>query len=155
MKVRAAREQRNTGAGRGQSLLETLIVVSVVLSALAIATAAFGRLAVTTRRDDGRAIALDAAQNAAIELLAAAAYDPAALAHVSAAQWQIVPPTPPAGAPASDAAAISLTLATQRSGDAQRVVIHFAGGTFAGDFPLTLRAVAPAPRSLLGPNAGP
>jgi hypothetical protein len=145
---------RTSRAARGQSLLETLIVVSVVLSALAIASAAFGRLAVITRRDEGRAIALDVAQNAATELLAAAAYDPGALAHVAPAQWQVVPPTPPAGAPASDAASIALTLATQRAGDAQRIVIHFAGGALAGDFPVTLRAVAPAPGSLLGANAG-
>jgi uncharacterized protein YggE len=140
---------------RGQSLLETLIVVGIVLTATTIATLAFHFIATNERPNEARLIALDAAQNAATELLAATAYDPTALAAVTSAQWQAVAPTPVPGAPAADAAPIALSVAVTSSGQAQSIVIHYSAGALQGDFPFTLRSLTVPPGSVIDAPASP
>jgi len=142
----------------GQSLLEALIVVGVVLVATTIATLGFHVLATNERPNESSLIALDAAENAATELLAATAYDPNALAAVTSAQWQITPPSPVPGAPAGDAAPIVLSLSATPSSATARsdaVVIRYSAGALQGNLPFTLRALTVPPGSIIDVTASP
>ena len=124
---------------RGQTLLETLIVVAAVLIAVGMVAAALRAMTANERPQIPRLIALDAAENAATELLAATAYDSSALDHVAPAQWQ--------------AGATALSLAAKRSGQAQSIVLHYKGRAVEGDLPLSLRSVAPPPDAVIDPAA--
>jgi len=125
--------------GRGQTLLETLIVVAAVLIAVGMVTAALRALTANERPQIPRLIALDATENAATELLAATAFDSNALDHIAPAQWQ--------------AGATALALVAKRSGQAQSIVLHYKGRAVEGDLPLSLRSVAPPPDAVIDPAA--
>ncbi len=144
---------------RGQSLLETLIVIAVVLIAVGIGTASFRLLAVNGRANVARLIALDAAQNAATELLAAAVYDPTVTARLGSAQWQVASPAPPSGAPALEASPIVLSVTPQQGSQAANpardVLIHYTIGSLQGDLPVTLRPLTVPPGSIIDTSPTP
>jgi len=128
-------------------MLEALVaiaLVSIVLCAVfaALATAARGRAA-----DEARANASDAAANAAAELRAAVEYDPNALAAVGAASWTVAPPSPPPGAPLTDAAPITLTTTVAVAGASTTVGLSFSSADVSGATNLVLQQYAPAPGS--------
>jgi hypothetical protein len=131
-----------------------LIVVGVVILATTVATLGFHVLATNERPNESSLIALDAAENAATELLAATAYDPNALTAVTSAQWQITPPSPAPGAPAIDSTPVALSLTTTPSSataQSDAVVIQYSAGALQGNFPFTLRALAVPPGSVIVP----
>jgi len=136
---------------RGQTLLETLIVVATVLVAIAVATTALHVMATNTRPHVPQLSALDAAHNAATELLAAAAYDATALDRLAPAQWIVTESFASSASPAP----VILTLTVQRSGDARRVNLHYKGSDAEGDLPLTVRSIAPPAGSIIEPAASP
>jgi hypothetical protein len=136
-------------------LLETLIVVGAVLTATTIATLGFHLIATNARPNEASLIALDAAQNAATELLAATAYDPNALAAVTNAQWQVAAPTPVPGAPSSESSPIALSLATSPNGASQSIVIQYSVGSQKGNLPFTLRSLTVPPGSVIDATTAP
>ena len=140
---------------RGQSLLETLIVVGAVLTATTIATLGFHLIATNARPNEASLIALDAAENAATELLAATAYDPSALAAVTNALWQVSGPAPVAGAPSADSLPIALSLTTSPNGASQSIVIQYSVGNLKGSLPFTLRSLTVPPGSIIDVTAPP
>ena len=135
----------------GQSLLEALIVVGVVLVATTIVTLGFHLFATNERPNEASLIALDAAEDAATELMAATAYDPNALAAVTTSQWQVLPASPVPGAPAADSLPIVLSLTVTSSGGTQSdaVVLHYSAGALQGNVPFTLRALTVPPGSVI------
>jgi type II secretory pathway pseudopilin PulG len=146
---------RSAACQRGQSLLEALIVVGVVVIATTIATLGFHLLGTNERPNEAALIALDAAENAATELLAATAYDPSALAAVTNAQWQVSAPTAPAGAPSSESSPIALSLTTSPNGASQSIVIQYSVGSLKGNLPFTLRSLTVPPGSIIDATAAP
>jgi hypothetical protein len=125
---------------RGQTLLESLVTLAAVLIAIGIATVAVRAVAANRHPQAARLAALEAAQNAAVELLAATAYDQDAVAHLAVTTWQ------------SGTTQLSL-VPGQRSGPTQPFVLHYKGGGVEGDLPLGVRSVAPPPGAILDPSA--
>jgi hypothetical protein len=127
------------GFARGQSLLETTIVLGVLFVAVAVGAGAALVLTGNERPSQARLIALDEAGNAATELLAATAYDPAALAHVVAAEWNAGP--------------VALSSRVHRAGGAQIVDLHYVNGSAAGDISLSLRPATVPPGAVIDATA--
>jgi hypothetical protein len=157
---------QNTQFSRGQTLLETLIVVSTVLIGIAIVTTALHAMATNARPQLPRFIALEIAQNAATELLAASAYDATALDRLAPAQWRVIAPyqpsapsasavSPTPSPPSANPASLVLTLTVQRSGRARHVNLHYKGSGVEGDLPVTVRSLAPPPGAIIDPVPSP
>jgi hypothetical protein len=134
---------------RGQSLLETTIAVAVLLIAIGAATAAFQARALAERPAVVRLIASSELSNAANELVAATAYDPAALAAVKAADWRVAPPAPPSPAPAGAAGPVALTARVEPYGGSRVVRVRAAAGSAAVDGTFSLRYAAPPPGAVI------
>jgi hypothetical protein len=144
-------------ASRGQTLLETLLAIAALSIALGAVTVAVSLTATHERPFETRSIALDAASNAATELVAATAYDPVALARVRAATWQVRPPAPPSPAPALDARPLELRVTFDSSGQGRvaHLEVTSADGSHS-DALFDLRFAAPPPGALLAlPSAPP
>ncbi len=144
-------------ASRGQTLLETLLAIAALSIALGAVTVAVSVTATHERPYEARTIALDAASNAATELIAATAYDPVALARLRAATWQVKPPAPPSPAPALDAQPVELRATFEASGQARvaHLEVKSADGSRSNAL-LDLRFAAPPPGALLAlPSAPP
>jgi Tfp pilus assembly protein PilV len=131
------------GSQRGQALLETLLTVAAVLVAVGVATIAVRVLATNRHPQAARLAALEAAQNAAVELLAASAYDPDALARIAGSGWQ------------SGTTSLTLVPASPSPGAARGFVLHYKGSGVEGDLPFTVRSVAPPPGTVIDPSAPP
>jgi Tfp pilus assembly protein PilV len=141
---------------RGQTLLETLLALTVLLVGLGAVAAALSVTARHDRPDEQRLIGLNLLGNAATELVAATAYDPVALARVRAATWKVRPPAPPSPAPSGDALPFELRASAQPQGQAQ--IVHLQATAADGsrdDVLLDLRFAAPPPGALLSGSSPP
>jgi len=131
------------GRERGQTLLETLVTVAAVLIAVSVATLALRALATNRQPQTARIAALEVAQNAAVELIAASAYDQNAIGRIAGLQWQ------------SGTTTLTLVPASPPPGQARAFVLHYKGSGVEGDLPFTVRSVAPPPGAVLDPSASP
>lgn len=124
-------------------MLETLLAVGAVLVAVGVMTLAVRALATNRHPQAARLAALEAAQNAAVELFAATAYDQGAIARITGLGWQ------------SGTTTLTLVPASPSPGPARGFVLHYKGGGVEGDLPLTVRSVAPPPGTVIDPSAPP
>jgi hypothetical protein len=126
---------------RGQALLETTIALGVLFVAIAIGAGAVLTLTGNEHPSQARLIALDAAGNAASELLAATAYDPNALTHVAAAEWS--------------AGSVRLSTQVHAAGQARIVDMQYAAPGVTGVLSVTLRAATLPPDSVVDTTTAP
>ena len=139
---------------RGQSLLETTVAVGVLLVALGAVTAAVRASSNGAQPAAARLVASSELSNAATELVAATAYDPAALNYLRAAAWSVRPPTPPSPAPPGTAGPVQLTSTVNPSGDGRVVRVTAQSGPAQADVTLSLRFAAPPPGAILQGTLG-
>jgi len=120
---------------RGQSLLEATIALGLLLLAVAIVSAATLLVTGSERPSAARLVALDAAGNAATELLAATAYDPAMMTNVGVAAW--------------NSGDVALSSRVQRAGGSRIVNVRYVNGDVTGDIAVTLRAATVSPDAIV------
>lgn len=134
---------------RGQSLLEGTVAACTLLIALAALVAAFQASVLGGRPAAVDLIAYSALTNASTELVAATAYDPAALSKITSADWTVQPPAPPSPAPTGAAGPIALTSQVEPYGDSRIVQLHAVTGPAQADVTLSLRFAAPPPGAVI------
>ena len=134
---------------RGQTLLEAVVALAVVLIALGLVNAAFRATTQAERPEQVRLVAYSALTDAATELVAATAYDPTALARLRAATWSVTPPSPPTPAPPGAAGPIALSSQISPYGLSRIVQLHAVTGPATVDATLSLRFAAPPPGAIV------